>query len=104
MATEERQGVIHTAADGQRRAIGVRFLNRTTQPVKAGIGVNKGGDLRSWVTEDHAQLPTRGTVIVSRGMVCVLNLSTYVAVEEVSNAPYGAVVNCRVANGAIDPD
>ncbi len=102
MAAQERQGVIHTAADGQRRAVGVGLMVGATQPYKTGICVDKRGDLRRRVAEYHTELAGRGSVIVAIGMIRVFNLSTHVAVEVVGNASNRAVVDGRVRDRATD--
>ena len=102
VATEERQSVIHTTADGQCRAIGVRLVVGATQPDKPGVCMNERRNLRGRVAENHTQLSGRGSVIVPVGMIGIFELPTDVAVEEVAHATNRAVVDGRVRNRATD--
>ena len=104
VAAQKRQSVVHTAADGQRGAKGVRLMVRATQPFKPGVGMDERRDLRSRVAEDHTQLAGRGSVIVAVGMICILKLPTHVAVEEVADAPDSAIIDRRIVNRATDAD
>ena len=104
VAAEERQCVVHTAADGQRGAVGVGLVVGATQPYKPGVRMNEWRNLRGRVAENHTQLTGRGSVIVTVWMVGIFELPTDVAIEEVAHATDRAVVDGRVRNRATDAD
>jgi hypothetical protein len=66
--------------------------------------MNEGRDLGGRITEYQAKLPGGRSVIVPVGMICILDLSTHVAIEEVVEAPNRTVVDGRVRHRTFDAD
>ena len=68
-------------------------MDGSTKSYEAGVCMDEGGDFCSRVAKHHTELAGRSTVIVAIGMIRVLDLAAYIAIEVVSDATNRTVVN-----------